>query len=325
MKVTLLDSQIISGYDYSLEQKIVEEAGYTFVKETCKNEDEVIERCSDADIILNITIRMTEKSIGKLSNCKGMIRYGIGVDEFDMEAATKRGIKVCNVSTYCIPEVALHATALLLAGLRQLKHFDRAVGRGVWNQDLGRPMRRASEQVIGLLGFGNIARTIAKNLKGIGYQIAAYDPYVPAEVFAECGVEKTGLYDLFAKADALSLHLPQTEETYQMLNKDTFAKMKDGVVIVNAARGGLINEKDLIDALNTGKVGAAGLDVMDSEPMKDTDHPLLHMDQVILTPHIAYRSQEANRELFCQVAETAVSILRGETPPNVLNKKALGL
>lgn len=325
MKVILLDSQVINGYDYSLEQKIIEDAGFIFVKESCKNEDEVIEKCLDADAILNITIKMTEKSISKLTNCKAMVRYGIGVDEFDIAAATKMGIKVCNVSTYCIPEVALHATSMLLASMRQLKHFDQAVGKGIWNQQLGRPMRRPSAQTVGLVGFGNIARTVASNLKGIGFQLIGYDPYVPEEVFAECGVTKVTLEELYEKADALSLHLPQTDETFHMFNKDSFAKLKDGVVIVNASRGGLIKEMDLIEALDTGKVGAVGLDVMETEPMKDTDNPLVHMEQVILSPHIAYRSQEANQELFCQVAETAVSILRGETPPNVLNKKALGL
>jgi len=186
-------------------------------------------------------------------------------------------------------------------------------------------MRRPSAQTVGLVGFGNIARTVASNLKGIGFQLIGYDPYVPEEVFAECGVTKVTLEELYEKADALSLHLPQTDETFHMFNKDSFAKLKDGVVIVNASRGGLIKEMDLIEALDTGKVGAVGLDVMETEPMKDTDNPLVHMEQVILSPHIAYRSQEANQELFCQVAETAVSILRGETPPNVLNKKALGL
>lgn len=323
MKVVLLDSQIIKGYDYSVEQAIIEQAGFTFVKESCTNEDEVIAKCKDADAILNITIRMSEKSISQLENCRVMVRYGIGVDEFDIPAATAKGIKVCNVTTYCLDEVAHHTTALLMALARNLKHFDAAVHRGVWNQDLGPMMRRSSSQTVGLIGFGNISKRIAKKLQGVGYNVVAYDPYVSAEVFAENGVKQLTLDELYAAADMISLHLPQTEETFHMINKDTIGKMKEGVLLINCSRGGLINTEDLVAALDSGKVGGAGLDVMEAEPMKDTNHPLLNRNNVIVTPHLAYRSQESNTELFQQVAETVVGCLKGEDLPNILNKKAL--
>ncbi|MDR0886935.1 MAG: C-terminal binding protein [Clostridiales Family XIII bacterium] len=325
MKVILLDSQVISGYDYSIEQKIIEDAGFTFVKETCTNEDDVIARCSDADAILNITIRMSEKSISQLKNCKVMVRYGIGYNEFDVDAATKMGIKICNVTTYCIPEVALHATSLALALVRQLKHYDQCVANGVWNGNLGRKMRRPAGQTIGLCGFGNIAKAIAGNMQGIGYHVIAYDPYVTDRVFTEHNVKKVTLDELFAQADIISLHLPETDETRGMINKDSIAKMKDGAIIINAARGPLVNEADLVDALKSGKVGGAGLDVLTEEPMKDKSNPLLAFENVILTPHIAYNSVEANNELFQQVAGTAVDILNGGNPPNIVNAKALNL
>jgi len=325
MKVVLLDSQIINGYDYSIEQKIIESAGFTFIKETCKSEDDVIARCSDADAILNITIKMTEKCISKLDKCKVMIRYGIGVNEFDIPAATKKGIKVCNVSSYCFPEVALHATALLLACSRNLKHYDTVVGEGAWNQKPGPMERRPSAQTVGLIGFGNISRTIAKNMKGMDFAVVAYDPYVADDVFAANGVKKVSLEELYAQADMISLHLPETDETRHMFNKNSFAKMKDGVIIVNCARGALIKTDDLLEALKSKKVSSVGLDVLETEPMKDTSFPLLNMNNVIITPHIAYRSMEANKELFKQVAETAVGVLKGEMLPNILNKKELGL
>jgi len=190
MKVVLLDSQIIAGYGYQIEQGVIEAAGHEFVKETCKNEDEVIEKCADADIILNITLRLGEKSISQLKNCKGMIRYGVGVDEFDMDAATRYGIKVCNVSKYCIEEVAFHAISLMFACARQLRHFDNCVRKGVWNGDLGKKMFRPSTQTVGLVGFGNIAKQTAKCLQAFGYQVVACDPFVPDAVFAGCNVKK---------------------------------------------------------------------------------------------------------------------------------------
>ncbi|MDR0880708.1 MAG: C-terminal binding protein [Clostridioides sp.] len=323
MKVVLLDSQVISGYDYSIEQKIFEDAGFEFVKETCKNEDEVIEKCLDADAILNICVKMTEKSINQLEKCQVLVRYGIGYDEFDVEAATKRGIKVCNVSKYCIPEVALHATTLILSASRQILHFTTAVRNGLWNKSLGNVMKRPSSQTIGLIGFGNISRTVASNLKGIGYNVVAYDPFLPDSVFKENNVVRVELDELYKISDIISTHVPQTDETYHILNKSSFEKMKDGVIIVNTARGGLICQEDLIDALDSGKVGAVGLDVLDVEPMTDVEHTLCKRDNVILTPHIAYNSAEASNELFEQVATTAVAVLNGEVPDNVVNKKAL--
>ncbi|MBO0411449.1 C-terminal binding protein [Enterococcus hulanensis] len=325
MKVVLLDSQVISGYNYAIERKIVENADFEFVMGTCKDEDEVVEKYRDADAILNIATKMTEKSISQLTNCQVMIRYGIGVNEFDMDAANKMGIRICNVTTYCISEVAIHATALALALSRQLKHFDQAVARGVWNQELGRKMRRPSAQTVGLVGFGNISRQIAKNFQGLGYSVVAYDPYVPLDVFKEKQVEQVDLETLYATADIISLHLPETKETAGMINAAAFNKMKDGVILINAARGGLIDTNDLVVALKAGKVGGAGLDTLSVEPMKDVDHPLLGMENVILTPHIAYNSAEANQELFASVAQTAVDVLNGENPANILNKKALNL
>ena len=323
MKVVLLDSQIIAGYGYQIEQGIIEAAGHTFVKETCKSEDEVIEKCADADVILNITLRLGEKSISQLKNCKGMIRYGIGVDEFDIDAASKHGIKVCNVSKYCIEEVAMHAVSLLLACARQITHFDKCVRKGVWNGDLGYKMRRASTQTVGLVAFGQNAKEASKYLQAFGYSVVAYDPFVPEDVFKQHNVKKVDLDELYAVSDFISLHNPLTKETEHMICKESIAKMKDGVIIVNTARGPLIRDEDLIEALKSGKVAAAGLDVMYVEPMKDPENPYCKLDNVILTPHIAYRTAEAAVDLFRQVAETAVQLLAGETPYNVLNAKSL--
>lgn len=325
MKVVLLDSHIISGYGFQTEQEIIEGAGHEFLKLTCKNEAEVIEKCLDADVIMNITIRLGEKSIGQLKHCKGMVRYGVGVDEFDVDAATRHGIKVCNVTRYCIEEVALHATSLILSCARQHKHFDACVRAGVWNGKPGRKMRRPSSQTVGLVGFGNIARQAAAYLRAFGYQLIAYDPFLPEEVFSQNQVKQVALDELFSSSDIISLHNPLTKETEGLINKTSIAAMKDGVIIVNTSRGPLIKDEDMVEALQSGKVAAAGLDVMYAEPMKDSSNPYCKLDNVVLTPHISWNTAEASADLFRQVAETAVQLLAGETPYNVLNAKALGL
>lgn len=323
MKIIVCDSHIISGHDFSVEREIIEKAGHELVLETCRNEDDIIEHCPDADVLLDIVLRIGERSIRSLRHCIGIVRYGIGVDEIDMDAATGYGIKVCNVSRYCMEEVALHVTALALACCRQLPRFDACVRGGMWNRDLGRAMARPSSQTVGILGFGNIGRAIAKNFLGLGFNVVACDPYLPDEVFSSMNVRRVDYDELYAVSDIIVPQLHLTAETENIINKDSIARMKDGVIIVNCSRGPLINEADFCEAVRSGKIAAAGIDVMREEPMFDPDHPYCSLPNVILTPHQAYNSVQSSYELFRQVAETAVALANGETPYNVLNAARL--
>ncbi len=325
MKAYIVDAQIFANYDCSIEKKVFDEAGIEFVIERCKNEEEIAERCADAEAILDIYTPMGPKSMDKLKNCKVLVRYGIGYDTFDVEAATQRGIKVCNIPHYCIPEVATHASALILATSRQLLNYTMTIRRGEWNAVKGLQMRRPSSQIVGLAGFGNIAREVAKRMQALEYQVVAYDPFLDNEMFKKAGVKRVELEELFKTADIISLHTPLTKETEHLVNKDTIAQMKDGVIIVNTARGPIVCQEDLLEALQSGKVAAAGLDVFETEPFKDKDHPFCRMDNVILSPHASFNSLEASAALSQQVAETAVAVLKGEVPYNVVNKKELGL
>lgn len=327
MKVYLVDAQQFGASDFAVERGIIEAAGHEFIVESCKNEDDIIQKCADADAILDVYTHMGEKSINALDKCQVLVRYGIGYDSFDVKAATAKGIKVCNIPHYCIPEVAIHTASLVLATSRNLLNHTLNMRAGNYNSGIQGfyKMRRPSCQTVGLVGFGNIARTVGGYLKAAGYSLIAYDPFLPDAAFEQAGAKKVELDELFAQADIITVHTPYTDETHHILNKDAFAKMKDGVIIVNTARGPLICEEDIVAALQSGKVGAAGLDVFEQEPFRPADHPFYHMNNVILSPHAAYESAESTVELFKQVATTAVKVLAGEIPPNVVNRKELGI
>lgn len=324
MKIYLVDSDFFVGYDYAIEQQIIDESGNELILETCKDENEVAAKCQDADILMTILVRIGATALDSCKGVKGLVRYGIGLDAIDMDAANERKVPVCNFTDYCIPEVATHALALILSLVRNLPVFDRNVRQGLWTKGPDvRPMHRASSQILGLAGFGRIAQELADYAKAVGYTIIAYDPFLPKKNFVQAGVEQVDLDGLFARSDILSIHTPLTPETYHLINKETLAKMKDGVILVNTARGPVICEADLIQALKDGKVSAAGLDVVEFETISTKDHPYVHMDNVLLSPHSSYSSEESTLALHERAAATAVALCKGELPYNTYNKKAI--
>lgn len=323
MKVVLADAFSLEDFGYDVESRIFEANGVEFRLENCRTDEEVVTRCFDADILLSIYTKVNDVIMDALPRCKGLIRYGVGYDVLDVAAATERGILVCNLPDYCQIEVAMHTMAMLLATSRQLVHFSDQVKAGKWSADPGREMRRPSSQVLGLAGFGSIARLVATYAKPLGYQMIAYDPMLPENVFPDFDVRPVALEELMKQADVISCHTPLTEKTLHMFDKKAFASMKDGVTLINTSRGALICEADLIEALRSGKVGAAALDVMESEPILTANHPFATMNNVLLSPHIAYKSVEASYDQHRRVAETAMQILRGEVPSNTVNRGSL--
>lgn len=324
MKVYVVDSDFFVDYDYAIEKQVIEESGNELILETCKNEQDVIDRCKDADVLMTVLVKLNGQVMDACPNLKGLVRYGIGVDAIDIAAASQRGIPVCNFTDYCIPEVATHAFSMILALSRNLPIFTRNVRQGLWSHGpKGIPMRRASSRTLGLMGFGSIARELCGYAKAMGYHVIAYDPFLPADRFAQMEVQQVSKEELFAQADIISVHTPMTPDTFHMINKDTIAQMKDGVIIINTARGPIICEADLIEALKSGKVAAAGLDVVEFETITTSDHPYASMDNVILSPHAAYDSVESTLDLHRKAANTAVTLCSGELPYNTFNKKDL--
>ena len=323
-KFVILDSHELEGADFNVDKKILEDAGIECVIAKCKNTEEIIEVAGDADGIGLVYSKIDENVLKELPKCKVIVRYGVGYDSVDLAAAGKRNVLVCNIPDYCQPEVATHALAMILDMNRKVTYFDRKCRQGEWNSNLGYEMNRLSNLTIGLVGFGNISRTLAKYLKGFEPRIIAYDPYAQEEKFQEAGVEKVTIDELFKEADVISIHTPLTEDTKHLINSESLAKMKDGVYIVNTSRGPVVNTKDLMEALKSGKVKAAALDVLEEEPIFDKNFELYSFDQVIVNPHSAYNSAEAEYEQHKKVAETAIKVLlHDEVPYNTANKRFL--
>ncbi|MBQ3663811.1 MAG: C-terminal binding protein [Clostridia bacterium] len=324
MKYVCLDSHTLPGADYGIEKRILEENGFECVIAECRTDDEIVSAAADADAIGLIYSKISAELMDRLPQCKVLIRYGIGFDSIDIPAATERGIVVCNLPDYCLKDVSTHALALILDICRKTTYLDKSVRRGEWSGNAGWRINRIDNLTIGLAGFGNIARQLAKYLGGFDCKVIAYDPYLPEEVFRNFGVTPVSFDELCAQADVISVHTPLTTDTRHLINKDSIAKMKDGVIIVNTSRGPVISQDDIVEALKSGKVKAAGLDVNEREPLTDLDDEIYKLDNLIINPHSAYNSVEAEIEQHEKVAQSAIDVLINKIIPyNAVNKKTV--
>lgn len=274
------------------ERSVLEPLGFEFVTGQCKTPAEVAELCKDADAILTQWSPVTAEAIDALEKCKVIVRYGIGVDNVDLEAAKARGIPVANVPDYAIDEVADHALSLLLSIVRKIPQVAQQVRNGTWQIAPCRPIIGLQGRTIGVAGFGNIARAVVKRAQAFGIQAIGYDPFVPDEVFAAHGAKKATWDELLAESDFISVHMPLTPETKHSFNKDAFRKMKPTSFLVNTSRGGTVDTDALVEALQAGDIAGAALDVLEREPIEH-GHPLLGMDQCIITSHCAWYSEQS--------------------------------
>jgi D-3-phosphoglycerate dehydrogenase len=314
---------LLTDYEYSSlapEMEIVEQLGAELITAQCRTEDEVIEAAMEVDGIINQYAPLSRRVIESLKKCKVISRYGIGVDTVDLEAATEKGIIVGNVTDYCIDEVSDHAFALLITGARKVVQLNQAVKEGNWSYKVGAPIFRLRGRVLGLIGFGKIPQSVAQKAQAFGLRVVAYDPYVSVEFAKELGIDLVDLNQLCAQSDYISVHAPLMESTRGMISDEQFDQMKKEAFIINTARGPVIDEKALIRALQEGKIAGAGLDVVENEPIPK-DSPLLHMDQVILNPHVAWYSEESQIELKRKTAQNVADVLRGFYPTYLVNKE----
>jgi len=275
-------------------------------------------------LITSWGIRIDQQIIAGLQRCAVIGVGSVGVDMVDIAAATAAGIVVTNVPDVFIEEVADHALMLLLGAVRQVRETDRMARDGEWFK--GRPLLnhvpRLMGRTLGLVGFGNVARCVARRAAGFGLRVIAYDPYLSELTLSDAGVEPVSWGELLARSDYLSVHAPLNDETRHLLNRAAFAQMKPGVVIVNTARGPVIHEADLIDALHSGQVGAAGLDVLEREPPAP-DNPLFAMSNVIITPHVASATTRMRPETRRRVGREVALVLRNRWPMSCVNPTVL--
>ncbi|MCL5099022.1 MAG: C-terminal binding protein [Candidatus Omnitrophica bacterium] len=317
---------VVTDYTFAsleTEAQILKPLGCDFVGRQCKSEQELIDLVADADVVVTQFAPLTPPVINAMSKARVIIRYGIGVDNVNLPAATEKGIPVCNVPDYCIDEVADHTLSMMLSLTRQIPQISNRVRAGKWRTalDLSK-MRVLKALTVGIVGFGRIGREVVQRLRPFKCAIMAFDPVVPAGDMAAMGVKASDLPALFQASDIISLHCPSTPQTKNLINRDTLAQMKRGVIILNLSRGNVINQDDLIQGLQEGKVGGTALDVTVPEPING-DSPLLEMENVIITNHVASCSALAVHRLRKQVAETVIVALRGEKLPNVVNPQAL--
>ncbi len=320
LKVVLIDNKPVYAVDTELQRRVCQAHGVEYAALNCLTEEDVIEQCADADALLVVYTRITPKIMEALPKCKVLVRFGIGYDVIDVEAATKNGIFVCNCPDYCIEEVATHTVAMILDLCRKVRFYHDQVRAGSWTHTPGYPIHRLSAQTVGFIGFGNIARQAAHYMAGFGCRILAYDPYLSEAVFTANHAKKAELDELLALSDIVSLHTPLFDSTYHLINKDSIAKMKDGALLVNTSRGPLVCEEDLIEAVAAGKIAAAALDVVETEPITQPEHPLFATGRITVTPHAAFASEEATAEMFQKVAETACQIIKGDFTEAVVRR-----
>jgi D-3-phosphoglycerate dehydrogenase len=283
---------------------------------------ELAERIGDYDgILIRSATKLDAELIAHAANLRVIARAGVGVDNIDVTAATKAGIVVANAPRSNIVTAAEHTMALLLALARNIPQAHASLTAGRWDRKLYTGTE-LMDKTLGILGFGRIGQLVAQRARAFGMRAIAYDPFVASERYQNSGVEKCDTTDeLYAQADFITIHLPNTAETEGWLDAEAFAKMRDGVRILNVARGSLIVDEDLMAALDSGKVAGAALDVFRSEPI--TDHPLFHYPNVIVTPHLGASTAEATDRAGYQAAEQVVAALQGGMVTTAVNVPAI--
>ena len=280
---------------------------------------ELIDLVKDADAVITQFAPVTADVIGAMQKCRVIVRYGIGVDNVDLKAAAAKNIPVCNVPDYCIDEVADHTLALILAATRQIGPCDNAIKAGQWKLPVALTALHALKYMtVGLVAFGRIGREVAARLNAFKCKVLVFDPALPESVIRDAGCVPATLDDVLTQSDLITLHCPSTEKTRHMINAGSIAKMKKGVILVNASRGTLVDTGALAAALQSGQISAAALDVADPEPL-NVDSPLLKMSNVVITPHVASATPQAVKKLRTDAAGIAAMALRGEKVPNVVN------
>jgi D-3-phosphoglycerate dehydrogenase / 2-oxoglutarate reductase len=299
-------------------------AGGELVMVEAPGEDQAIAACRDADIIINAGTRFTARVIDALERCRLLIQSSVGYDRIDVEAATARGIMVANLPDYCIEEVAEHAITLLLASARRIPTMERLVRDGSWNQGsaVGKigPVQRLSTTTLGIVGFGKIGRLVARKSAGLGWRILTSDPFVTPEAAAEHGATLVSLDDLLAESNYVTIHVLLSAATRHLIGARELALMRPGAFLVNTCRGPVVDEPALIEALRSGHLAGAGLDVFEEEPLA-LDSPLRDLPNVILTPHTAVYSEQAMANWRREPIEEAVRVMGGRWPRGMVNRE----
>ncbi|MBD8027421.1 C-terminal binding protein [Ureibacillus sp. Re31] len=309
MKVIISDCD---HADIQIEQEIFRKNHIDFELQQNETEDDLIQHCQEASVIINQYAPFTEKVLSQLPKLKLIVRYGVGVNNIDLTAATKYGVQICNVPDYGTHEVADHALALMLALTRKITKMNRLVKEGIWDYQESIPIFRHSEQVVGVIGVGRIGSEFAKKVHALGCKVIAYDVSAQHKKYESSlsFIEFVEFEQLIQKADIISIHCP-SDNAMNLINESVLKRMKRTSYLINVSRGGIVDEDALYEALASNTIAGVALDVSVKEPIT-TESPLLTLDNFICTPHMAWYSEQAAQELKRKVAEEAVRYVKNE-------------
>jgi len=314
---------VIPGGNFP-EEEYLKETGAEIVRAGSpgRSEDEVIASYRDADAIIISGEKITKRVVDSLEKCRVIARMGIGYDSIDVAAATAKGIPVTVVPDASTIEVSDHVMAMILALAKKLIPLDQAVRKGLWGKpdifQIGIPGFRIAGKTLGLIGLGRIGKAVARKAQAFGMKVLAYDPFISHDDVKDIGIELVGLDRLLPQSDYISIHSPLTNETKHLINMEAFKKMKKTAYLINAARGGVVDEQAMYTALKEKMIAGAGIDVTDPEPPKP-DNPLFQLSNIIITPHFAWYSEESAGELRQRATESVIAILKGQWPRTVVN------
>lgn len=305
------------------EREVLAQIGAGIVEAPDPSEDTLATLAKDADGIMTCFAQVTPRVVQSAKKCVVISRYGVGVDNIAVDIATQEGIVVTYVPDYCVDEVSDHVMALLLTWNRQIEFYNGVARQGRWGGTRSPvPLTRLRGQKLGILGLGRIGRAVADKARAFGMEILGYDPYVKAETSATRGVRLLDLPGLLAEADYLTVHTPLNQQTQGLIGAAQFASMKPNAFIINCARGPIIDESALYAALRDKTIAGAGLDVME-QPDPPADHPMFALDNVLITPHVAFLSQQSVHELEVRTAQATVDVLQGRMPEFLVNPQVL--
>ena len=314
---------ITDSYHPTLDAELEElqDINANLILEQCETEDEIITATRDADAVMVQHAKINRRVIENLEKCRIIARYGVGFDNVDTVAATECGIMVSNVPDYCIDEVSSHAIALLMQCSRKIVQLSNSIKAGQWSYLVAEPVYKLMGQNLGIVGLGRIGSAAARKGLGLGLRVQAYDPYVYE---TDLDVKFVDFDQLLRTSDFISLHVPLTDETYHIFGETEFRNMKRSAFLVNTARGPVVDRVALYDALRTGEIAGVGMDVMEPEPIHQDD-PLLKLDNFIITPHIAWYSEESQELLQRETARAVAAVLKGGQPRSLVNPEVMNV
>ncbi|MGP7959569.1 C-terminal binding protein [Sanguibacter sp. A247] len=308
---------------FDVEQAVADASGAELVVAQAFDDDTLVANCIDADAVLVQYAQLTADVMDRLPRLRAIGRYGVGVDSVDVAAATERGIAVCNVPDYGTEAVSDHAIAMALSVARGIPRLDRGVRAGSFDLVAVRPLYQTRERVFGVLGLGRIGTATARKAAGLGYEVIGYDSAVPAGATEHHGVRVVSLDELLRRSQVLSVHTPLTDETRGLVGAAEIATMRSDAIIVNTARGGIVDNDALVAALREGRLAGAGIDCHTTEPIPAEDE-LTTFDNVVLTPHLAWYSEESYEELKRRTIANVADVIAGRMPRDILNPEVLG-